>query len=60
MAAGQGGKRGVHAVQHAQEELRAGLELVPTPLQSMVENIAPEVASRLNPAITNLVQVRRT
>lgn len=56
MAAGQGGKRGAHAVQHAQEELRAGLELVPTPLQSMVENIAREVASRLNPAITNLVQ----
>lgn len=59
MAAGQGGKRGAHVVQHAQEELRAGLELVPTPLQSMVENIAREIASGFNPAITNLVQVRR-
>lgn len=60
MAAGQGGKRGAHVVQHAQEELRAGLGLVPAPLQSMVENIAREVASRLNPAITNLVQVTRS
>ena len=60
MAAGLSGKRGAHVVQHAQEELRAGLGLVPTPLQSMVENIAREVASRLNPAITNLVQVKRS
>lgn len=60
MATGQGGKPGAPAVQHAEEELRTGLGLVPTPLQSMVENIVREVASRLNLAITNLVQVKRS